>query len=341
MSKEFVIKISDLEKIVLETCDLIQKNNNEFPISEDDIQEIFGDDEKAFLEDETEAYNVFVSIYNELDEEDQELYTQEVQEIFHGFDEFVGSMEDGDEIEDLLIFDLKKEDGKNKKSNKSTDKKEDKKANKNQDKKSNKNEISYEDLLDFFLDVQEKVENEDVIIDESLVIEKPTKSNIVESIQDIFKSLDDEDVDELSEKSQKLFKKLNNKDFQLSDYKAEDTGSESDESDDNKSTKKDDKKTDKKKDSSKSTKKQNKKSNKEDVDETNEEKEDAVKESDNTKDKEVKENKSRQETETSKQIPVDANKKCNCGEKTIILKGSPDILDKVIQLFDAIGDISK
>lgn len=327
---KFVIKIGNLKKFIDETCDLVQKTNNDFPISEDEIKDIIEDENKIY-EDEGVAFETFVEIFNLLDDESIDLYSDEIKEAFlDPFVEFTENIDEDDEIDDLVEVDMTAEKPKKKETEKPKKDKKDKsdKKDKKKTKESKVLTVSFDDAISFFEDVKEKVEDEDILMDEEIVFDTPTKSNLIEVIGTIFDNLEEDDLEELNDESQDFYKKYNKKTFSLMNSDSASDDDEKEEAKDNSSDKDDDDEPKEEKVEEKS-KKKDKKADKPDKKKSKKQEEASEKKEDAQNDT--------SETDEEK-VNIKESSCCGtCSEKTLILKGDATIIDALTKMLEVIS----
>lgn len=300
MSEKFTIKLDDVKDFFNETADLVKKTDNDFPISEDEFIGFIGDEE-ALYKDQELIIEAFTDIVLELEEDDIDLYSEELKEkMLDDFNKFTESI-DPDEV---FINEVIEIDMTEKKKEKPKKAKEEKKNSKG--KESPKEvKVTFEECLDFFLDVKERAEDEDILISEELFVDDPNESQIIEVVKDIMSALEDDDIDELErDESKAFYKKYKSKNICLEDKK-----------EDEKETK-------------------NKKGKKESAKEESKEKPEA-KAKDKTKE-------SKEESKKSEDIKIvdEPSSGCKCsGEKTLIIKGDSAIIESITKMIEAISSL--
>jgi hypothetical protein len=265
------LKIEEIENFVDATVFVIDADQDDiFPIQPEEFEEIGyrdssedGDGNINFTEDIDVALEIFEELSSKLDSDALDMYY-----ALKDNDEFEGFKK----LKPVLEMIKKNLSEKESKTDKEDTKGKDKKTDKGK-KEKEKIKVKFEDILDFYVDLNALCKEDSIILsDESLIETKVTEGTAQAFFDELRTELNDTDTDYLPEKSRELWEKISGKEIIIipiekkkskDSEKAEDKPEEKEET---KSSKKD--KVEKIEKEEKKTKKTEKKVEKEEVTDT-------------------------------------------------------------------------
>jgi len=315
------LKIEEIENFVDATVFVIDADQDDiFPIQPEEFEEIgyrdSSEDEDGninFTEDIDVALEIFEKLSSKLDSDALDMYyALKDNDEFEGFKKLKPVLE-------MIKKNLSEKDSKTDKEDVKEDTKEkDKKTDKGK-KEKEKIKVKFEDILDFYVDLNALCKEDSIILsDESLIETKVTEGTAQAFFDELRTELNDTDTDYLPEKSRELWEKISGKEIiiiPLEKKKSKDTEKAEDKSEEKEETKPP------KKDKAEKTEKEEKKTKKK---EEKVEKEEVTDTDDGNDDEDEKVMKIISETKSEKSSGCSGN--CTCSDtKSSTLTISPKV----------------